>query len=176
MAQRRPLPVALERGRLAIDLPPEPARRVLHGHLRRNERASTMSNRTRVHVYVLPIATTIGLPARGLAAAETAPSPTWPAAVREIQYSSAANQTLQPALFNTLAAPRDRLSPEQIRHFVDQARVPPTLAGVWADAAYGHKPVLFRRQSGAVRITVFDGGHAIIHRAALAWLAAQGRR
>jgi hypothetical protein len=36
--------------------------------------------------------------------------------------------------------------------------------------------VLFRRESGMVRVTVFDGGHEIIHHAALAWLAAQQKR
>lgn len=77
--------------------------------------------------------------------------------------------------FNALAAPRDHLSPEQIRHFVEQARVPPELAGATADAAYGHKPVLFRRQSGPVRVTIFDGGHEIIPAAAFVWLAHQRR-
>jgi acetyl esterase/lipase len=77
--------------------------------------------------------------------------------------------------YNALAAEHDRLSPEQIRHFVAQARVPPELDGASADAAYGHKPVLFRRQSGPVRLTVFDGGHEIVHEAAFAWLARQQR-
>jgi hypothetical protein len=35
--------------------------------------------------------------------------------------------------------------------------------------------VLFRRTSGNARITVFDGGHEIVHEAWLTWLEAQAR-
>lgn len=78
--------------------------------------------------------------------------------------------------FNRLADGRDRLDDGQIRAFAGEPRVPDGLAGAPDDPAYGLKRVLFRRESGMVRVTVFDGGHEIIHHAALAWLAAQQKR
>jgi len=43
------------------------------------------------------------------------------------------------------------------------------------DKTYGAKCVLFRRQSGTARVTIFQGGHEIIPAAALHWLAKQQR-
>jgi len=43
------------------------------------------------------------------------------------------------------------------------------------DEMYGNKPIIFQRESNYVRVTVFRGGHEIIHNAALNWLAAQRR-
>lgn len=77
--------------------------------------------------------------------------------------------------FNSLAAPADRLTPEQVREFTAAPRVPAGLAPPPADPSYGNKPVLFRRASGSARVTIFDGGHEIIHEAAFAWLARQRR-
>lgn len=78
--------------------------------------------------------------------------------------------------FNRLAFAPDRLADAQIRAFTAGPRVPAGLGAAPADPAYGEKQVLFRRESGAVRVTIFDGGHEIIHQAAFAWLAAQRRR
>lgn len=73
--------------------------------------------------------------------------------------------------FNAVAEPAARLSAEEIRFFVETASVPSGLAAeTCEDATYGGKPVLFRRRSGGARITIFDGGHEIIHAAALSWL------
>ena len=55
------------------------------------------------------------------------------------------------------------------------AQVPETLRSKDRDAGYGANAVLFRRQSGAARITLFDGGHEILHDTALAWLQRQSR-
>jgi hypothetical protein len=44
-----------------------------------------------------------------------------------------------------------------------------------ADPLYASKPVLLRRRSGSARLTVFDGGHDIVHEAGLTWLEAQRR-
>jgi hypothetical protein len=78
--------------------------------------------------------------------------------------------------FNAVAEGPDRLSAEQIRRFVADAAVPPELrAGAEVDPAYGQKRVLFRRCSGGARITIFEGGHEIIHDAALSWLERQRR-
>src|SRR5690606_41341630 len=41
------------------------------------------------------------------------------------------------------------------------------------DALYGENAPLFRKTHGKVRVTIFQGGHEIVHEAALNWLAAQ---
>ena len=78
--------------------------------------------------------------------------------------------------FNALAAPKDRLSLALIGEFVKTAKVPAALRKETADdASYGRKTVLFRRKSGAARVTIFQGGHEIIPEAGLQWLAEQNR-
>jgi poly(3-hydroxybutyrate) depolymerase len=78
--------------------------------------------------------------------------------------------------FNLLAAAKDCLGADLISEFVKTAKVPAALKGqAPVDAAYGKKAVLFRRQSGAARVTIFQGGHEIIPAAALHWLAKQQR-
>lgn len=77
--------------------------------------------------------------------------------------------------FNAVAAAGDRIGEADIAHFVAHAAVPPRLAGEWPDPLYGERRVLFRRQSGNARITIFDGGHEIIYEAALNWLAGMRR-
>lgn len=77
--------------------------------------------------------------------------------------------------FNVLAHPSDRLSESAIADLVKNAQVPEALRSKDDDPTYDTSTVLFRRQSGAVRITLFDGGHEIIHGAALAWLERQSR-
>ncbi|MEW6307021.1 MAG: prolyl oligopeptidase family serine peptidase [Verrucomicrobiota bacterium] len=79
--------------------------------------------------------------------------------------------------FNLLAAPEHRLTAGQIAIFTDQAAVPEALRGERTDdPAYRNKPVLFRRQSGSTRVTLFEGGHEIVTEAALQWLAQQRRK
>ena len=75
--------------------------------------------------------------------------------------------------FNADAAPQNRISDADIAYFVKQAAVPPGLQDEWPDPLYGDKRVLFRRASGNVRVTIFDGGHEIIYEAALSWLSRQ---
>jgi len=75
--------------------------------------------------------------------------------------------------FNQVAKPEDRLSEEEVRHFTAKAEVPPHLQASVTDPTYGKKKPLFRRTSGAARVTIFDGGHQIVARAALTWLAQQ---
>ena len=77
--------------------------------------------------------------------------------------------------FNAVAAPDDRLSEDDIAHFVTKRAVPPALRGEIADPTYGKWTPLFRRQSGRARVTIFEGGHEIVHGAALRWLAQQRR-
>jgi hypothetical protein len=77
--------------------------------------------------------------------------------------------------FNVLAQPSDRLSESIIAELVRTAQVPEILRSKDGDATYGANTVLFRRESGSVRITLFDGGHEIVHDAAFAWLEKQSR-
>ncbi len=76
--------------------------------------------------------------------------------------------------FNILAAKKDRISTELIKGFTQTAKVPKALSGqAPTDSSYGEKTVRFRRDSGNVRVTIFQGGHEIIPPAALQWLDKQ---
>ncbi len=81
--------------------------------------------------------------------------------------------------FNLLAElngmPEKKLTDDEIRIFVESEEVPSALAsGKIEDAAYS-KPVLFRRDAGPVRVTIFDGGHDILIETAFHWLEKQRR-
>ncbi len=77
--------------------------------------------------------------------------------------------------FNALADEKDRLTDAEIEHFVTRVEPPPHLSAPEPDPSYGGRAVLFRRTSGRVRVTIFDGGHDMITDAAFAWLAGQQR-
>jgi len=77
--------------------------------------------------------------------------------------------------FNLVAAEKDRISEEDIKFFVEEAKVPPHLRMDSTDPTYGKKQVLFRKSSGKARVTLFDGSHDIIYEAALTWLSKQKR-
>ncbi|MHC4248962.1 MAG: hypothetical protein ACYS9X_07530, partial [Planctomycetota bacterium] len=74
--------------------------------------------------------------------------------------------------FNEVAEPRDRISPEDIRFFVKEQRVPEHLSPKRsiADPSYGKKRPLFRRTSGRATVTIFEGGHELVAPAAIAWI------
>ncbi len=76
-------------------------------------------------------------------------------------------------VFNLAASKNDRIGEKDIKFFVEKAEVPPHLKKQVTDPAYGDKTVLFRKNSGNARITIFDGGHEIIYEAALSWLSKQ---
>ncbi|MCE5272184.1 prolyl oligopeptidase family serine peptidase [bacterium] len=78
--------------------------------------------------------------------------------------------------FNLLArvngAPEKYLTDSQIDSVVANQSLPPELTGqAEPDSLYAEKTVLFRRSAGPARVTLFEGGHEIVYRAALAWLA-----
>ncbi len=76
--------------------------------------------------------------------------------------------------FNRVAAEADRITPEQMKTFYKDRKAPADLKSApLADRLYGKRKPLFRRVSARARITIFDGGHEIVHEAALTWLAAQ---
>lgn len=62
------------------------------------------------------------------------------------------------------------LSPETVDFMTSRAEIPDDLAfNDAADPGRAH-PILFRRQAGPVRLTLFDGGHVIDPATALSWL------
>ena len=77
--------------------------------------------------------------------------------------------------FNLLAAPQDRFTEDQIAYFTREAQVPTTLRSDTTDPDYGGLRILFRRQSGSTRITIFDGAHDKNTEAAFRWLNRQRR-
>jgi len=77
--------------------------------------------------------------------------------------------------WNAVAPEAERLPDAAIEAFYETQN-PPSGSGAPApDPLYGERPPLFRRTHGNTRLTIFDGGHEIIHVAALNWLAAQRR-
>ena len=77
--------------------------------------------------------------------------------------------------FNLLAAPQDHFTEDEIAYFTREAQVPPNLRSDISDPSYGGLKILFRRQSGSTRITVFDGAHDKNTEAAFRWLNQQRR-
>ncbi|HMZ08774.1 MAG TPA: prolyl oligopeptidase family serine peptidase [Anaerolineales bacterium] len=78
--------------------------------------------------------------------------------------------------FNALADPKDQILDNDINYLVNNAQVPKHLIDPFlSDPSYGVNQPLFRKQSGRVRITIFDGGHEIIFNAALTWLSMQSK-
>lgn len=77
--------------------------------------------------------------------------------------------------FNALVDSKDRISEADITYIVKNATLPSHLQMTINDPAYGSKHVIFRKQSGKTRITLFDGGHEIIYEAAIDWLRPQSR-
>ncbi len=82
--------------------------------------------------------------------------------------------------FNMLAAanalPGKMLAEETIKKFESGEAVPAGLAAERTDdPSYGEKAVLFRREAGPVRVTIFEGGHEGIPAAGCQWLSRQRR-
>jgi dienelactone hydrolase len=75
--------------------------------------------------------------------------------------------------WNAVVPESDRIDPAVISRFYE-TQVPPAGGDRdLADPLYGLLSPLYRRTSGNTRVTIFQGGHEIIHEAALNWLAAQ---
>ncbi|MBE6358296.1 MAG: hypothetical protein E7057_03500 [Lentisphaerae bacterium] len=75
--------------------------------------------------------------------------------------------------FNLLAAEADRISEEDIEFMVKNEAVPAHLQFEGIDPAYGENKVLFRRESGMVRVTIFEGGHNLLTTTAFGFLDQQ---
>ena len=75
--------------------------------------------------------------------------------------------------WNAVVPGSDRIDPAMISHFYE-TQIPPAGGDrELADPLYGLLPPAYRKTSGNTRVTIFQGGHEIIHEAALNWLAAQ---
>lgn len=72
--------------------------------------------------------------------------------------------------FNVLARPVDRLTRDEINHFVQKATVPAHLPTAAPEPAFEKKQPLFIRSSGPARITLFNGGHEMVPSALIQWL------
>lgn len=73
--------------------------------------------------------------------------------------------------FNAVAPEEARLSEAEVERFYSTREGPggaPVTEGV-----YGKRKVVFRREGAQARVTIFEGGHEILHRVALNWLAQQ---
>lgn len=75
--------------------------------------------------------------------------------------------------FNVVAKPEARLDPAGIQSYFAAQKLPPGWPVAAPDASYGSHVPLFRATSGNTRVTIFEGGHEIVHQAALNWLAKQ---
>ncbi|MFM7606398.1 MAG: hypothetical protein ACKO8Z_14535, partial [Prosthecobacter sp.] len=62
---------------------------------------------------------------------------------------------------------------EAIQAYYASQTLPAGWAAALPDASYGLNTPLFRKTSGNTRVTLFEGGHEIVHQAALNWLAIQ---
>jgi pimeloyl-ACP methyl ester carboxylesterase len=78
--------------------------------------------------------------------------------------------------FNAVALPCHRFLEQEIADIVRQESIPPHLYdSELNDPDYGNKKVFLRRHSNHSRLTLFDGGHEIVFKAGLRWLAKQVR-
>ena len=76
--------------------------------------------------------------------------------------------------YNLLADKKDRISEKDIKYMVEKEAIPPHLQNEKEDdPSYGKLGVLFRRISGNVRITVFEGGHDMAYAAGIGFVANQ---
>ena len=76
--------------------------------------------------------------------------------------------------FNLLADSSLKLTQEQIDRFTKESKVPESLKGAGPDPSYGKdRQPLWRGQSKATRVTIFNGGHEMIPSAIFDWLAKQ---
>ena len=64
--------------------------------------------------------------------------------------------------FNEVAKEEDRISEADIAYMVETEKVPEHLRFEGEDVAYGPRTVHFRRVSGQVRLTLFEGGHDMV--------------
>ena len=75
--------------------------------------------------------------------------------------------------FNAVVVEADRIGEEEMVQFYAAEKAPG--AALPEEPIYGKWQPLFRKQSGSARVTIFEGGHEILHGVAMNWLASQRR-
>jgi pimeloyl-ACP methyl ester carboxylesterase len=76
--------------------------------------------------------------------------------------------------FNRLVPESDQIQETDILELTGKGQVSAALSNSsLTDSLYGEKQPLFRKVSGKIRVTIFDGGHEGILNAELSWLAQQ---
>lgn len=75
--------------------------------------------------------------------------------------------------FNAAVPETGRLDAGAFQAFYDTQKVPQGWPAAAPDASFDIHAPIFRRASGNTRVTIFEGGHQIVHQAALNWLAKQ---
>lgn len=78
--------------------------------------------------------------------------------------------------FNAAAqSPADHLAAADIAVMTEAERVPEHLQGNWPDPAFADHPILFRRSSGKVQVTIFEGSHQGLPQPIIAFLKHHSR-
>jgi len=75
--------------------------------------------------------------------------------------------------YNKIVNDNQKISTNFILEFYESKEVPTAIQKIIFDNTYGNKFPLFRKTSDNARVTIFKGGHEIIHLAALKWLSMQ---
>jgi predicted peptidase len=75
--------------------------------------------------------------------------------------------------FNKIVNDKFKITPKQISELQKMKQEPEKIKVKISDKNYGSKYPLFRKVAGNTRITIFEGGHEIVYKAALKWLAEQ---
>lgn len=75
--------------------------------------------------------------------------------------------------WNVIVPESSRLESSYIRNFYETQEIPSGDKTLLKDPFYGSRQPVFRRTHENTRLTLFKGGHEIVHDAALHWLAAQ---
>jgi poly(3-hydroxybutyrate) depolymerase len=75
--------------------------------------------------------------------------------------------------FNAVVKPDARLDAAGIASYYASQTLPAGWEPASPDASFGPNPPLFKATSGNTQVTIFEGGHEIVHQAALNWLAKQ---
>ncbi len=78
--------------------------------------------------------------------------------------------------YNLLVHPADRIAAEDIEFMQKNFKIPAKFGTPETDPAFKAHKVLFRRQANRARITLFVGGHNILGKTGLEWLARQHRQ
>ena len=77
--------------------------------------------------------------------------------------------------FNKVVGPKHQIDPGLIDAFYATKSLPKGLQAARPDPLYGRRSVIFRKAVNNTRVTIFNGGHEIIHVAGLNWLEHQRR-